>query len=33
MAFTIGGTKIPFAIGMKDDRPFAFAGLWDGWKD
>jgi hypothetical protein len=30
---TIGGTKIPFAIGMKDDRPFAFAGLWDGWKD
>ena len=24
---TIGGAKIPFAIGMKDDRPFAFAGL------
>jgi putative SOS response-associated peptidase YedK len=30
---TIGGTKIPFAIGMKDDRPFAFAGLWEGWKE
>jgi putative SOS response-associated peptidase YedK len=30
---TIGGTKIPFAIGMKDDRPFVFAGLWEGWKD
>jgi hypothetical protein len=27
---TIGGTKIPFAIAMKDDRPFAFAGLWEG---
>ena len=25
----IGGTKIRFAIGMKDDRPFAFAGLWE----
>jgi putative SOS response-associated peptidase YedK len=30
---TIGGTKIPFAIAMKDDRPFVFAGLWEGWKD
>src|ERR1700758_3387992 len=30
---TIGGMKIPFSIGMKDDRPFAFAGLWEGWKD
>jgi len=27
---TIGGTKIPFAIAMKDDRPFAFAGVWEG---
>ena len=25
--------KIPFSIGMKDDRPFTFAGLWEGWKD
>jgi putative SOS response-associated peptidase YedK len=24
--------KQPFAIGMADDRPFAFAGLWDRWK-
>jgi putative SOS response-associated peptidase YedK len=30
---TIGGTKIPFAIGMMDDRPFAFACLWEAWKD
>ena len=30
---TNGGTTIPFAIGMKDDRPFVFAGLWEGWKD
>ena len=30
---TIGGIKIPFSIGMKDDRPFVFAGLWEGWKD
>jgi putative SOS response-associated peptidase YedK len=28
-----GGTKVPFAIGMKDDSPFVFAGLWEGWKD
>ena len=27
------GGKIPYAIGMKDDSPFAFAGLWEGWKD
>jgi len=27
---TIGGAKIPFAIEMKDDRPFAFAGLLGG---
>jgi putative SOS response-associated peptidase YedK len=24
--------KQPFAIGMKDDRPFVFAGLWDRWR-
>jgi putative SOS response-associated peptidase YedK len=30
---TIGGMKIPFSIGMKNDSPFAFAGLWEGWKD
>src|SRR5260370_38432803 len=29
----LGGTKVPFAIGMKDDSPFVFAGLWEGWKD
>jgi putative SOS response-associated peptidase YedK len=28
-----GGAKIPFAIGIKDDSPFVFAGLWEGWKD
>jgi putative SOS response-associated peptidase YedK len=27
------GGKIPHAIGMKDDSPFVFAGLWEGWKD
>ena len=26
-------TKQPFAIGMKDGSLFAFAGLWDCWKD
>jgi putative SOS response-associated peptidase YedK len=25
--------KIPYSIGMKDDSPFVFAGLWGGWKD
>jgi putative SOS response-associated peptidase YedK len=25
--------KIPYSIGMKDDSPFVFAGLWEGWKD
>lgn len=24
--------KRPFAIGMSDDRPFAFGGLWDRWR-
>ncbi|MGC2236074.1 MAG: SOS response-associated peptidase [Pyrinomonadaceae bacterium] len=26
-------TKQPFAIGMKDGSPYAFAGVWDRWKD
>jgi putative SOS response-associated peptidase YedK len=26
-------TKQPYAIGMKDAALFAFAGLWDSWKD
>jgi putative SOS response-associated peptidase YedK len=26
-------TKQPFAFSMSDDAPFAFAGLWDAWKD
>lgn len=26
-------TKQPFAIALKDNRPYAFAGLWDKWKD
>ena len=26
-------TKQPFAFGLKDATPFAFAGLWDAWKD
>ncbi len=26
-------TKQPYAIGMKEDGIFAFAGLWDRWKD
>jgi putative SOS response-associated peptidase YedK len=26
-------TKQPFAIGMKDSSPYAFAGLWDRWRD
>jgi putative SOS response-associated peptidase YedK len=28
----IGGPKAPYSITMKDDRPFVFAGLWEGWK-
>jgi SOS response associated peptidase (SRAP) len=27
------GDKIPYHIGMKDNSPFVFAGLWEGWKD
>jgi putative SOS response-associated peptidase YedK len=26
------GGKIPYSIQMKDDSPFVFAGLWEGWK-
>jgi putative SOS response-associated peptidase YedK len=26
-------TKIPHYIYMKDHKPFAFAGLWDNWKN
>ena len=29
----IPGGKIPYAIGMQDDSPFVFAGLWEAWKD
>jgi putative SOS response-associated peptidase YedK len=28
----IGG-KIPYSIEMKDDSPFGFAGLWEGWQN
>lgn len=28
---TGGRTKQPFYIGMKDEQPFAFAGLWENW--
>ena len=26
-------TKQPYAYTMKNDTPFAFAGLWEAWKD
>lgn len=26
-------TKKPYAFAMRDAAPFAFAGLWDAWKD
>jgi putative SOS response-associated peptidase YedK len=26
-------TKQPYMFGMKDAAPFAFAGLWDAWKE
>ena len=25
--------KQPYAFSMADDAPFAFAGLWDAWKE
>jgi putative SOS response-associated peptidase YedK len=28
----VSGGKIPYSISMKDDSPFLFAGLWEGWK-
>jgi putative SOS response-associated peptidase YedK len=28
-----GKTKQPYAIAMRDRQPFAFAGLWETWKD
>jgi putative SOS response-associated peptidase YedK len=27
------GGKIPYSIGMRDNSPFVFAGLWEVWKD
>jgi len=27
-----GGRKQPYFIHMRDDRPFAFAGLWEAWE-
>jgi putative SOS response-associated peptidase YedK len=27
------GKKQPYFIGLKDQSPFAFAGLWERWKD
>ncbi len=26
-------TRQPFALGMRSGEPFAFAGLWDAWKE
>jgi len=27
-----GGPKLPYSIEMKNNQPFVFAGLWEGWK-
>jgi putative SOS response-associated peptidase YedK len=29
----VNGGKQPFYIHMKEERPFAFAGLWESWKE
>jgi putative SOS response-associated peptidase YedK len=29
----VNGSKQPYYIHMKEGRPFAFAGLWESWKD
>ena len=31
--FGTGRNKQPYAIGMKDDSPFALAAIWDSWRD
>lgn len=28
----MGAKKVPYRILMKDEKPFAFAGLWDTWQ-
>jgi putative SOS response-associated peptidase YedK len=28
-----GKSKQPYAIAMRDRQPFAFAGLWESWKE
>lgn len=28
----VGRARDPFLLKMRDDRPFAFAGVWDRWK-
>jgi hypothetical protein len=29
----VGAAKQPYNIGLKGDEPFAFAGLWETWRD
>lgn len=29
----VGGGKQPYSFALRDGAPFAFAGLWDRWKD